>query len=72
MIADIEADAFILDCAPNPSPEEITERTASFINTIRGKHPTTPIIIIQGIIREAGNFNIKFKIEYQKLINNGM
>lgn len=27
MLADIDADAFILDCIPNPSPKEITDRT---------------------------------------------
>lgn len=59
MMADIDADAFILDCIPNPSPKEIEERTVDFVLTLRQKHPDTPIIIIQTLIRETGNFNRK-------------
>lgn len=61
MVADIDADAFILDCIPNPSPGEITERAAEFIMTLRDKHPDTPIILIQTLIREKGNFDLKVK-----------
>ena len=57
--ADIDADAFILDCIPNPSPKEITDRTVDFVMTLRQKHPDTPIIVIQTLIRETGNFNQK-------------
>lgn len=59
MLANIDADAFILDCIPNPSPKEITERAVDFVMTLREKHPDTPIIIIQTLIRETGNFNQK-------------
>ena len=38
---------FILDCIPNPSPKEITDRTVDFVMTLRQKHPDTPIIVIQ-------------------------
>lgn len=57
MIAPITADAFILDCVPNSSPKEITERTAYMINTIQKHHPKTPIIVIQSIVRENGSFD---------------
>ena len=59
MLADIDADAFILDCIPNPSPKEITDRTVDFVMTLHQKHPDTPIIVIQTLIRETGNFNRK-------------
>lgn len=59
MLADIDADAFVLDCIPNPSPKEITERTVDFVMTLRQKHPDTPIIVIQTLVRESGNFNLK-------------
>ena len=83
MVAGIEADAYILDCAPNPSPEEITERTAYLVRTIRKRHPAAPIIMIQSVVREAGNFNNKvrdrvaaqnrnFKAEYNKLKAEGI
>lgn len=61
MLADIDADAFILDCIPNPSPQEITERTTDFIMALRQKHPETPIIVIQTVVREVGNFNQKLR-----------
>lgn len=54
MLKDIEADAFVLDCMPNPSPEEITERTPYFVNTLRKYHPGVPIIMIESYMREKG------------------
>lgn len=83
MTADIPADLYVLDCAPNPSPEIITERTNYLVKHIRSRHPKTPIIMIQSVVREIGNFdqsarsrvknqNINFKAEYQKLINEGV
>lgn len=57
MIAKIDADAFVLDCIPNSSPQEIEERTAYLIRTIRAHHPKTPIVMIQTLIREHGYFD---------------
>lgn len=62
MLAQIEdVDAFVLDCIPNPSPKEIEERTVDFVQTIRARHKDVPIIIIQSLIREKGNFNQKVR-----------
>lgn len=83
MLADINADAFILDCAPNPSPEEITERTGNLVNVIRKQHPKAPIIMVQSVVRESGNFDMKarerveaqnknFKREFEKLKSSGI
>ncbi len=66
MVSEQNADAFILDCIPNPSPEQIKTRTENFIKTIRVKHPKTPIILVQTIIREVGNFNQKWKTRVQQ------
>ncbi len=57
MVAGITADAYILDCVPNSSPEEIKERTAYLVTSIRNKQATAPIIIVQSIIREHGYWN---------------
>jgi len=57
MIATMPMDAFILDCVPNSSPEQVMERTANLVNTIRAAHPNAPIIAIQSIVREGGNFD---------------
>ena len=57
LIAAMDMDAFILDCFPNSSPDQVTDRTAILVKTIRAKHPGVPIIAIQSIVRESGNFN---------------
>lgn len=83
MIAETEADAYILDCAGNPSPEEITLRTGYLVTSIRKNHPEAPIIMIQRVASESGNFNKKirervtlqnqnYKTEYEKLKAKGI
>lgn len=57
MITTIPADAFVLDCVPNSSPDEIRERTAYLVNTIRQHHPKAPIIVIPSTVRENGAFD---------------
>lgn len=57
MVASIPADAYILDCVPNSSPEQITERTGYLVSAIRKKNPSAPVIIVQSIIREHGYFD---------------
>ncbi|AHF14555.1 SGNH/GDSL hydrolase family protein [Niabella soli] len=57
MLATAKADAFVLDCFANPSPEQIKERTAYLVKTIRKMHPDAPIVMIQSIIRQSGNFD---------------
>ncbi|HLW50145.1 MAG TPA: SGNH/GDSL hydrolase family protein, partial [Sphingobacteriaceae bacterium] len=59
MIANLQMDALIIDCVPNCSPDNITERTADFIRIIREKQPGIPIITIEGALFESGNFNQK-------------
>ncbi|WP_113662841.1 SGNH/GDSL hydrolase family protein [Pedobacter nanyangensis] len=66
MVSDIKADAFILDCIPNPSPEQIKERAEYFVKTIREKHPKAPIIIIQTIIREHSYFDLTVQSHVKK------
>lgn len=58
LIADCQADAFVFDCFSNPSAKEIEERLKPFIDTIRAAHPDTPLIFLQTIVREGGNFNL--------------
>ncbi len=82
-IANIDADAYILDCVPNSRPQQITERTGYLVKTIREKHPQSPIIIVPTIVRESGNWDQKIaltvkqqneniKIEYEKLKKAGV
>ncbi len=57
IIADTEADAFLFDTFSNPSGEQIDERLADFVRTIRQAHPDVPLIFLQTEVRETGNFN---------------
>ncbi len=59
MIASFRADAFVLDCVPNSSPAQVSQRTAYLVETIRKKHPKAPIIVMQSVIRERGYFNLE-------------
>ncbi|WP_114790581.1 SGNH/GDSL hydrolase family protein [Niabella yanshanensis] len=83
MVATIRADAFVLDCFANPSPEEITQRTAYMVKAIRAAHPAAPIILVQTGPRESGNFdsvinqvvrlkNENTRIEFEKLKKEGV
>lgn len=84
MVADIEgADLFVLDCAANPSPQQIAERTENFVKQIRSRHPNVPILMIESVVREGGNFdeeirkrvsdqNKNFRDAYNRLIKAGM
>lgn len=59
MLAETDADAFVLDAFSNPSAREIDERLDAFVATVRKAHPTVPLIFIQTEVRETGNFNLR-------------
>lgn len=71
VVAELEADAYILDCVPNSSPEEITERTGYLVQSIRARHPQAPIILVQSIVREI-SFIDKQWTSRMKLQNENM
>jgi len=52
VLARMEADVYVLDCVPNPSPGEIRERAVPFIKRLRQLKPTIPIVLVESIIRE--------------------
>lgn len=83
MISEIDADMFILDCIPNSSPREVTQRTQNLMKTIRKRHKEVPIVLMQGVVREIGYFdqitgekvkkqNTNAYDEFMKLHNSGM
>jgi lysophospholipase L1-like esterase len=84
MVADVDgADLFILDCAANPSPQQIADRTENFVKQIRERHPDVPILMIESVVREGGNFdqvirkrvsdqNRNFRDAYTRLVENGI
>ena len=83
MLAGAEADAFVLDCVPNTSPEDIEARTAYLVNTIRAAHPGKPVIVVGTVLRQTGFFdrvvgervrrqNEQIREEFNKLIAEGV
>ena len=44
-VAEIDASAYVLDYWGNPSPQVYRETMPGFVDTIRAKHPKTPILV---------------------------
>ena len=67
LICDTDADMFIFDCFSNPNADQIHERFADFVKTIRKKHPKTPLVFLETVKREVANFDMdKRKYEADK------
>lgn len=57
LIAELDASVFVLDCLPNMSPEQVTERVAPLVKTLREAHPDTPIVLVENIIYQNSWFH---------------
>lgn len=44
-VAEIDAEAFVLDFWANPSPEAYRDALPGFVDTVRRRHPRTPILV---------------------------
>jgi len=53
-LATVPADCYVLDCIPNPSPEEISERSYPFIKSLHEQRPAIPIVLVETIFRQNG------------------
>lgn len=82
ILRNITADVIVLDCVPNPSPNQISERTIPFVKILRETQPEVPILMVESIFREAGNWNQElgervrdqnsaFHASYQELLKKG-
>lgn len=45
VVAEIDAEAFVLDFWANPSPEAYRDALPGFVDTVRRRHPRTPILV---------------------------
>jgi lysophospholipase L1-like esterase len=79
LLAAIPADVYIMDCVPNPTPEEIKERSYPLIARLRKLKPEVPIIMMESIQRQAANWsnliktkltaqNAEFRTTYERLV----
>ena len=73
---------YVIECMPNMSPDMITSNTIPLVDTIRNKHPNTPIILVDlfnspltaldnNIYKSRNEMNNALKTEYEKMIDNG-
>jgi len=56
LIAELDARVFVLDCLPNMTPEQVTERVAPVVKQLREAHPDTPIVLVENIIYQSSWF----------------
>ncbi|MBN1543819.1 SGNH/GDSL hydrolase family protein [candidate division KSB1 bacterium] len=47
LLAEIDAELYILDCLPNMTPSQVRERTLSFVQTLRRLKPDTPVLLVE-------------------------
>lgn len=82
LIAELDPAIYVLDALPNMSPEEVHERVAPFVHTLREAHPDTPIVLVENIIYQGSWFNggaprhvaknTALKAEYESLLAAGV
>jgi hypothetical protein len=47
LLAEVDVSLYVLDCLPNMSAAEVTERVVPFVKTLRAAHPETPILLVE-------------------------
>jgi hypothetical protein len=47
LLAELDAEIYVLDCLPNISPEETTQRTEPLVRFLREAKPATPILLVE-------------------------
>ncbi|HJT32101.1 MAG TPA: SGNH/GDSL hydrolase family protein [Pirellulales bacterium] len=47
LLAELDPAAYVLDCLPNMSPQEVSERVEPFVRTLRAARPATPIVLVE-------------------------
>lgn len=47
LMAELDPCVYVLDCLPNITAKEVTERTEPFVHILRKARPTTPILLVE-------------------------
>lgn len=82
LISELNPIFYVIECLPNMSAEQITNRAIPLVKTIREKHPETGIVFVENFIFEQSalskdwdelvkNRNTALKTEYTKMIEGG-
>jgi lysophospholipase L1-like esterase len=83
LLAELDAAAYVIDCLPNCTAAEVTERTAPLVTILRQAHPETPIVLVEDRTyadaflipaRQSRNDTCRaaLRAEYKKLIAGGV
>jgi hypothetical protein len=83
LIGELDCAVYVIDCAPNMSPELIAERVAPFVKRLRELRPDTPILLVENIQYQAGwflqasrdgylNKNVEWKKAFDALQSDGV
>jgi hypothetical protein len=83
LMAQLDPAVYVLDCLPNMSPAEVSERVPPFVQTLRKARPQTPIVLVEDrdysdafLVasrreRNEGN-HAALRAAYQKLLSAGV
>ena len=47
LLSELNPAVYVLDCLPNMSPQQVSERVAPFVQRLRQSRPTTPILLVE-------------------------
>lgn len=47
LFAELDPSVYVLDCLPNMTPQDVTERVEPFVHTLRKSRPATPILLVE-------------------------
>ncbi len=83
LLAEVDAAAYVLDCLPNMTSEQVAERVAPFVVALRAARPDTPILLVENIAYQAGAFlparkecyrvkNTALREAYERLLAQGL
>jgi hypothetical protein len=83
LINEIDAEMYVIDCLPNMTAAEVTERTGPLVALLRKGHPDTPIVLVEDRTYADAHINpakrerndtsrVALKGEYEKLVAAGV
>ena len=47
LLAALDPSVYVVDCLPNMNAQEVSDRAAPLVRTLRAAHPQTPIVLVE-------------------------
>ncbi|MCC6486237.1 MAG: SGNH/GDSL hydrolase family protein, partial [Candidatus Hydrogenedentes bacterium] len=66
LLGELDCAAYVLDCLPNLTAAEVSERVVPFVKRLRELRPETPILFVENIQYQAGWFLEGSKKSYEE------